>query len=108
MVYPKIFMSYEKVRDSNVKYYEVYGSSSKYYVALIKKPCLKFNNEEELEDALIMLANAMKPYDVEVGFGDDVLGFDINEYDYNAIMVSEKPIPKNAVEKTVKLLTAYC
>jgi hypothetical protein len=24
------------------------------------------------------------------------------------IMTSEKPIPKSAVEKTVKLLTAYC
>jgi len=108
MAYPKIFMSYEKVRDSSVKYYEVYGSGSKYYVALIKKPCLRFENEEEFEDALIMLANAMKPYNVEVGFGDDVFGFDNIEYDYNAIMVSEKPIPRSVVEKAVKLLTAYC
>jgi hypothetical protein len=108
MVVPKIFMSYEKVGDSSVKYYEAYESGSKYYVALIKKPCLRIKNEEEYEDALIMLANAMKPYNVEVGFGDDVFGFDNIEYDYNAIMVSEKPIPRSVVEKAVKLLTAYC
>jgi len=108
MAVPKIFMGYEKVDDSSVKYYEAYESGSKYYVALIKKPCLRIKNEEEFEDALIMLSNALKPYNVNVWFWDDVFGFGNIEYDYNAIMVSEKPIPKSAVEKTVKLLTAYC
>ena len=54
------------------------------------------------------LSNALKPYNVNVWFWDDVFGFDNTEYDYNVIMTSEKPIPKSAVEKTVKLLTAYC
>jgi len=108
MVVPKIFMSYEKVYDSSVKYYEAYESGSKYYVALIKKPCLRFKNEEELEEAWMNLSNALKSYNVDVWYGDSVFGFDNIEYDYNVIMVSEKPIPKSAVEKTVKLLTAYC
>ena len=108
MATPKIFMNYEKVDDSSVKYYEVYESGDKYYVALIKKPCLRIKSEEEYEEAWMNLSNALKPYNVDVWFWDDVFGFGNIEYDYNVIMVSKKPIPKSAVEKAVKLLTAYC
>jgi len=108
MVVPKVFMGYEKVDDAVVKYYEAYESGSKYYVALIKKPCLRIKNEEEYEEAWLNLSNALKPYNVNVWFWDDVFGFDNTEYDYNVIMTSKKPIPKDAVEKAIKLLTAYC
>ena len=108
MVVPKIFMGYEKVDDATVKYYEAYEGGSKYYVALIKKPCLRIKNEEEYEEAWMKLSNALKQHNVDVWFWDDVFGFDNIEYDYNVIMTSEKPIPKDAVEKAVKLLTAYC
>ena len=99
----KMEIGYELMDNVVVRKYFVDG----HYVTLCDIPCLDLNrmSEEEIENALIALINAIKNYGVEIGLWSDVYVFDVP---FNCVISSTKPISREVIKIAISTLRAFC